>query len=100
MSEIESEIRALINATLRSDAEQVDGDTLFAGELATDRLDSVALIMAIEDRFAIDIPDEDAEEISTVRQMAEYVWFAIAANEPMRAWHPPRPLSAKPHRGL
>jgi acyl carrier protein len=90
MSDIESEITSLIRATRRVDTDQVSGYTLFGGELAADPLDSVALIMAIEDRFEIDIPDEDAGEIRTVKQMAEYVMFAVAANEAFHGRSPVR----------
>ena len=81
-SGIESHIASLIAATLRVDQTMVRRDTTFTGNLAADSLDCVALILAIEDEFGVDIYDEDAAEILTVGQMIEYVAFALAANVP------------------
>ena len=46
----------------------------------SDTLDWVTLIMALEDRFAVDIPDEDAAELRTVKQVSDYVALALDAN--------------------
>jgi acyl carrier protein len=59
----------------------VDRDAHFADDLAADSLDTVTLILAIEDRFGIDIHDEDAAEILTVEQMIDYVIVALATKE-------------------
>jgi acyl carrier protein len=81
-SEMESQITALVAATLRVEQTMVRRDTTFKGDLAADSLDCVALILAVEDEFGIDIYDEDAAEILTVGQMIEYVAFALAAKAP------------------
>ena len=79
-SGIESQITALVAATLRVDETMVRRDSTFA-DLGADSLDLVALILAIEDQLQIDIHDEEAAEILTVEQMIEYVSFAIAEQE-------------------
>jgi acyl carrier protein len=81
MSAIESEVTALIAAILRADHERISGSALLTDDLAADSLDSVELIMAVEDRFAIDIPDEDAQEIRSVRELIQYVTLALAIKD-------------------
>ena len=77
-SEIESKITELVAATLNVDQAIVRRDRTLAGDLGADSLDSVALILALEDEFRIDI-HEEAAELLTVGQMIEYVIFALAA---------------------
>lgn len=48
-------------------------DSSFSNDLGADSLDTVELVMAIEERFAIKISDEDAEKISTVREAAQFI---------------------------
>jgi acyl carrier protein len=81
-SGIESEVTALVAATLGVDETMVRRDTTFAADLGADSLACVALILAIEDELRIDIHDEDAAEILTVGQMIEYVSCALADREP------------------
>jgi len=78
---IESQITALIAATLHVDETAIHRDTTIAGALGADSLDFVTLILAIEDEFQVDIPDEEAAEILTVAQLIEYVTFAQAIKE-------------------
>lgn len=78
---IESRIVALIASTLHLDEMAIRRDTSIAGALGTDSLDFVSLILAIEDEFQVDIPDEEAAEILTVAQLIEYVTFARAIKE-------------------
>jgi acyl carrier protein len=75
----ESQIIALIASTLHVDEMAIRRDTSIAGALGADSLDFVALILAIEDEFQVDIPDEEAAEILTVAQLIEYVTFAQAS---------------------
>jgi acyl carrier protein len=84
MNRIELEIASLIAAALGVPQESVTREASFAEDLGAESLDSVALIMAIEDHFDIDIPDEDAEQIRTVRQLIECVLFESAADEARR----------------
>jgi acyl carrier protein len=97
MSAIETEVTALIAAILRADHERISGSALLTDDLAADSLDSVELIMAIEDRFAIDIPDEDAEEIRSVRELIQYVTLAVAINETAHDTIPGAPVSTRRH---
>ncbi len=78
---IESRLVALIASTLHVDETAIRRDTSIAGTLGADSLELVSLIMAIEDEFQIDIPDEEAAEILTVAQLIEYVTFAQAIKE-------------------
>ncbi len=78
---IDSQIVALIAATLHVDETAIRRDTSIVGALGADSLDFVSLIMAIEDEFQVDIPDEEAAEMLTVAQLIEYVTFAQASKE-------------------
>src|SRR5512138_1404666 len=78
MSDIASEITAQIAVILRVDPQHVVPEARLVHDLGADSLDSVALVMTIEDRFAIDMPDEDVEELRTVKQLVEYVELAVA----------------------
>jgi acyl carrier protein len=78
-SEIETRIVRLIATTLHVDPARVRRDSRFARDLDADSLDSVSLILAIEDDLGIDIHDEDAAEILTVAQLIEYVTNTLEA---------------------
>ena len=81
-SEIETRIMALVATTLHVDQAMVRPDSSFARDLAADSLDSVTLLLAVEDAFGIDIHDEDAAEILTVEQLIDYVTLTLAVREP------------------
>jgi acyl carrier protein len=78
---IESQIVALIASTLHVDETAIRRDTSIADAIGEDSLGFVSLILAIEDEFQVDIPDEEAAEILTVAQLIEYVTFAQAIKE-------------------
>ncbi len=65
-------IKALVAEQLRADEGKITLETTF-DELDADSLDVVELIMALEDEFDIEIPDEDAEKIKTVGDAVEYI---------------------------
>ncbi len=65
-------IKALVAEQLRVEEEKISLETTF-DELDADSLDVVELIMALEDEFDIEIPDEDAEKIKTVGDAVEYI---------------------------
>ena len=67
---IEARVKEIIEDTLG--VEEVRNDQTFE-ELGADSLDTVELIMEIEEEFEIDIPDEDAEKITTVQDAIDYV---------------------------
>jgi len=82
MSEIAREVTAQIAAVLGAPPEQITPDTRLIQDLGADSLDSVALVLAMEDRFAFDVPDEDMAQLRTVRELTEYVELAVAMASP------------------
>lgn len=77
MSRIERGVIAVIARELRIKEGTVTPDASIAHDLGADSLDAVELIMALEDEFGLEIPDEDAERITTVQQAIEYVTKAV-----------------------
>ena len=67
------QVRDIIVETLGCDAEQVTMDASLADDLGADSLASVELVMALEEEFDIEIPDEEAEKITTVQAAIDYV---------------------------
>jgi len=63
----------LIIEQLDADVEKISNDDSFMDDLGADSLDTVELIMAFEEEFDIEIPDEDAENIRTVGDVLEYL---------------------------
>lgn len=66
-------IKNLISEQLGIDAEEVTMESSFIDDLGADSLDIVELIMALETEFDLEIPDEDAEKITTVSDVVEYI---------------------------
>ncbi|MTK14121.1 MAG: acyl carrier protein [Clostridiaceae bacterium] len=66
-------IKNLISEQLGIDAEEVTMESSFVDDLGADSLDIVELIMALETEFDLEIPDEDAEKITTVSDVVEYI---------------------------
>ena len=66
-------IKGIIAEQLGVDEEEVKLETNLAKDLEADSLDAVEIIMAIEDEYAIEIPDEEAEKIQTVGDLVRYV---------------------------
>ena len=73
MSSVESQVKAIVAEQLGVKAEQVTSDASFVDDLGADSLDTVELVMALEEEFEIEIPDEEAEKITTVQQAIDYV---------------------------
>ena len=73
------QVIAQIAAVLGVAPESITPDARLAEDLGADSLDSVSLVLAIEDRLGIDMPDEDVEQLRTVRQWTEYVELAVEA---------------------
>ena len=73
MSEISSKVVDIIKDRLNVDAKDITPEASFANDLGADSLDTVELIMEFEKEFDIQIPDEDAEKISTVGDAIKYV---------------------------
>ncbi|HXE14663.1 MAG TPA: acyl carrier protein [Bryobacteraceae bacterium] len=73
MSAVEQKVKQIIVEQLGVDEAQVDQSASFVDDLGADSLDIVELVMAFEEAFGIDIPDEDAEKITTVKQAIDYI---------------------------
>jgi acyl carrier protein len=73
MSEIASKVREIIAQELGVEAEKVTDDANFVEDLGADSLDTVELVMAFEEEFGIEIPDEDAEQMQSVGQAIKYL---------------------------
>lgn len=73
MSEIEAKVKKIIEEKLSVNADQITNEAKFAEDLKADSLDTVELVMALEDEFGLDIPDEEAEKIKTVQNAIDYI---------------------------
>jgi len=71
--DIEAKVKEIIIEQLGVDAAQVKADASFVNDLGADSLDTVELVMALEEAFDMEIPDEEAEKIQTVSQASEYI---------------------------
>ena len=71
--ETESKVKKIIEEKLSVNADQITNDARFAEDLKADSLDTVELVMALEDEFGLDIPDEEAEKIKTVQNAIDYI---------------------------
>jgi len=70
---LEEDVRKIIVDQLGVDAAQVTPDARFIDDLGADSLDTVELIMALEEKFGVEVPDEDAEKLVTVGKAIGYV---------------------------
>jgi acyl carrier protein len=66
-------VRGIVAEQLGKDEDEITMDSAFIEDLGADSLDIVELIMALEEDFDIEIPDEDAEKIATVEDAVEYI---------------------------
>jgi len=73
MSDIESRVKAVVAEQLDKDASEVNNDSSFVDDLGADSLDTVELVMALEEEFDAEIPDEEAEKITTVQLAIDYI---------------------------
>ncbi len=73
MSTVEQQVKSIVAEQLGVKLEQVVSDASFVDDLGADSLDTVELVMALEEEFETEIPDEDAEKITTVQQAIDYI---------------------------
>jgi acyl carrier protein len=73
MSNIEERVKKIIVEQLGVDEAEVKNESSFVEDLGADSLDTVELVMALEEEFDTEIPDEEAEKITTVQAAIDYV---------------------------
>ena len=73
MSDIESKVKDIIVEQLGVSADQVKPEAKFIEDLGADSLDTVELVMAFEEEFGIEVPDEEAEKLKSVGDVVTYV---------------------------
>jgi len=72
-AEIEAKITKIVSDQLNVDENEINPDSSFVDDLGADSLDTVELVMAFEEEFGIEIPDDDAEKIQTVQNAIDYI---------------------------
>ena len=73
MSNIEERVRKIVVEQLGVNDDEVTTNASFVDDLGADSLDTVELVMALEEEFECEIPDEEAEKITTVQQAIDYI---------------------------
>lgn len=73
MSSVEERVKKLICEQLGVKEEEVRDEASFVEDLGADSLDTVELVMALEEEFETEIPDEEAEKITTVKESIDYI---------------------------
>ena len=73
MSDVAERVKKIVVEHLGVDAEKVTPEASFIDDLGADSLDTVELVMAFEEEFDLEIPDEDAEKITTVGDAISYI---------------------------
>ena len=73
MASVAERIKAIVAEQLGVDEDQVTTEASFMDDLGADSLDTVELVMALEEEFDIEISDEDAEKIQTVQDAIDYI---------------------------
>jgi len=71
--ELFEKVKQVIVEQLGVNADEVTQDSSFTEDLGADSLDTVELVMALEETFEMEIPDEDAEKLTTVRTVLDYI---------------------------
>ena len=73
MSSIEEQVKSIVAEQLGVKGDEVTNDASFVDDLGADSLDTVELVMALEEEFETEIPDEDAEKLTSVGTVIEYL---------------------------
>ena len=73
MSTIDERVKKIVVEQLGVKEDEVTNESSFVDDLGADSLDTVELVMALEEEFETEIPDEDAEKITTVQQATNYI---------------------------
>ena len=78
MATVEERVRKVIEEQLSVNQDQITKEASFIDDLGADSLDTVELVMALEEEFGIEIPDEEAEKITKVGEAVDYIRMAVA----------------------
>ena len=70
---VEDRVKKIVSDQLGVSMDEVQNDSSFVDDLGADSLDTVELVMALEEEFDLEIADEDAEQISTVNEAVNYI---------------------------
>ena len=70
---VEERVKNIVAEQLGVKDEEVTNDASFVDDLGADSLDTVELVMALEEEFGTEIPDEEAEKITTIQQAIDYI---------------------------
>ena len=81
MSDVSDKVKSIICDQLMVDSAEITDESSFVEDLGADSLDTVELIMEFEDEFGIEIPDEQAEQISTVGEAVAYLEKLLSENK-------------------
>ncbi len=73
MADVDAKVKKIISEQLGVPEADVKPESSFVNDLGADSLDTVELVMALEEEFGVEIPDEDAEKIATVQNAIEYI---------------------------
>ena len=73
MENVEQRVKKIVAEQLGVDEAEIKNESSFVEDLGADSLDTVELVMALEEEFGIEIPDEDAEKITRVREAVDYI---------------------------
>jgi acyl carrier protein len=73
MSTIEERVKKIVAEQLGVKEEEITPEASFVDDLGADSLDTVELVMALEEEFELEIPDEDAEKIATIQDAVNYI---------------------------
>ncbi len=79
MSSIEEQVKNIVAEQLGVKEEEVTNAASFVDDLGADSLDTVELVMALEEEFETEIPDEEAEKITTVQQAIDFITSKASA---------------------
>jgi acyl carrier protein len=79
MSDIEARVKKIVAEQLGVNEAEIKNESSFVDDLGADSLDTVELVMALEDEFETEIPDEEAEKITTVQQAIDYARANVKA---------------------
>jgi acyl carrier protein len=73
MADVVAKVKKIISEQLGVPEADVKSEASFVNDLGADSLDTVELVMALEEEFGVEIPDEDAEKIATVQNAIDYI---------------------------